>query len=127
MPNAPSKLKIPAAWLLNIRPNGTCAFKALAAVEYQSTGSPGESCPIRLTLGISRKLSLLRHEMQRELVKAGLFKDEADALLNTWQVSYFQSPGSDFFSFVSASHNERLASSFHFHALRCHSGHDWTH
>jgi hypothetical protein len=89
------KLTIPAAWLLDIRPNGTCAFKALGAVEYQRTGAAGAVMPDSFAAEdfSQENMPLLRREMQRELVKAGLFKDEADALLNTWQASYFQSPG----------------------------------
>jgi hypothetical protein len=35
----------------------------------------------------------LRASLEAELIRAGLYKDEAEALLNTWQVSYFQNPG----------------------------------
>jgi hypothetical protein len=45
MPDVPGKLKIPAAWLLDIRPDGTCAFKALGAVEYELNGEPGAVLP----------------------------------------------------------------------------------
>jgi hypothetical protein len=31
--------------------------------------------------------------MHAAIVSAGLFSDEADALLNTWEISYFKSPG----------------------------------
>lgn len=93
--NTLDKLTIPAAWLLDIRPNGTCAFKTLGAVEYRRTGAVSAVMADSFAAeSFSREnLPLLRHEMQRELVKAGLFEDEAAALLNTWQASYFQSPG----------------------------------
>ena len=38
--------------------------------------------------------------MHEALVKDGLFADEADALLNTWEVSYFKSPGTRLFFLV---------------------------
>jgi len=38
-------------------------------------------------------LAKLRDSLQRALVADGLFADEAEGLLNTWEVSYFKSPG----------------------------------
>jgi len=38
-------------------------------------------------------LAKLCAAMRAALIEDGLFADEADALLNTWKVSYFQSPG----------------------------------
>lgn len=48
----------------------------------------------------SENLKLLRAEMRSALVKEGLFPDEADALLNTWQLSYFKSSGTRIFFIV---------------------------
>ena len=42
----------------------------------------------------------LRNSMHKALVQAGLFADEADALLNTWRLSYFQSAGLRLFFIV---------------------------
>jgi hypothetical protein len=36
-------------------------------------------------------------EMRGALIAKGLFAEEADALLNTWEVSYFKNPGLRFF------------------------------
>ena len=38
--------------------------------------------------------------MQAALVKAGLYPDEASAMLRTWELSYFKSPGLRFFYIV---------------------------
>ena len=38
--------------------------------------------------------------MKNELVTEGLFDDEADALLNTWERSYFRNPGERVFFMV---------------------------
>ena len=41
----------------------------------------------------SANLDKLRREMRSALKEEGLFEDEADALLNTWELSYFKSAG----------------------------------
>jgi hypothetical protein len=38
-------------------------------------------------------LAKLRVEMRRELIADGLYGDEADAMLKTWELAYFKSPG----------------------------------
>src|SRR5207247_5061890 len=48
----------------------------------------------------SGNLAKLRGEMRQALVGQGLNSDEADALLNTWQLSYFQAPGLRMFFIV---------------------------
>ena len=39
------------------------------------------------------KLPAMRQALGAALVRDGLFRDEADALLDTWEVSYFRRPG----------------------------------
>jgi hypothetical protein len=41
--------------------------------------------------------SALRTEMRAALIHEGLFADEADALLATWELSYFKAPGTRLF------------------------------
>jgi hypothetical protein len=84
---------IAAAWLVEVRTDGQCAFRSLGAL------APGAQP--RLTVPAfftpqdfsEQRLASLQAEMHAVLVQAGLFAPEADALLNTWQVSYFKSPG----------------------------------
>lgn len=38
-------------------------------------------------------MAMLREEMLESLVKTGLFRDEAEAMLNTWKESYFETSG----------------------------------
>ncbi|MBS0265308.1 MAG: hypothetical protein JSS02_25465, partial [Planctomycetes bacterium] len=38
-------------------------------------------------------LARLRSEMRQVLIADGLFADEADAMLKTWELAYFKSPG----------------------------------
>ncbi len=40
-----------------------------------------------------RNWKTLRAAMKKELVTSGLYEDEADAMLNTWKDSYFETPG----------------------------------
>jgi hypothetical protein len=42
----------------------------------------------------------MRAQMKESLIKAGLFSDEADAMLNTWEVAYFKSVGTRVFYIV---------------------------
>lgn len=41
----------------------------------------------------STNLDRLKRSLKSALVREGLFDDEAQALLNTWELSYFKSPG----------------------------------
>lgn len=41
----------------------------------------------------ARNLASLRAEMKTKLVREGLYEDEAEAMLSTWELSYFKSPG----------------------------------
>jgi hypothetical protein len=86
-------LRIDAAWLVDVQADGSCAFKSLGAVEFG--GEVGATMPATFDKAAyaPKNMEALRDEMRVALVKKGLFADEADALLNTWRISYFQSPG----------------------------------
>jgi hypothetical protein len=45
-------------------------------------------------------LAKLRESMKKELTAEGLYDDEAEAMLNTWERSYFQNPGTRVFFVV---------------------------
>lgn len=83
-------------WLLEVRRNGTIAFRRLPDSKRHGL----QASQLFMTSGLfsdqefsTERLDALRAQMHAELVRDGLFEDEADALLNTWQLSYFQSPG----------------------------------
>jgi hypothetical protein len=84
---------IPAAWLFQVQPDGTCAVRS--AGELPHGKSPRWTVPASFAASdFSREnLHRLQEEMRAALVKAGLLTDEAEALLRTWEVSYFKSPG----------------------------------
>ena len=92
-------------WLVDVRPDGDLAFRALGplVIAKASAGrevaawplfEPGDHAPGRR--------ALLQASMAAALVEAGLFPDEAAALLATWEASYFEHPGLRLFHLVPA-------------------------
>ena len=94
-------LAIAEHWLVDVRADGTVAFRTLPA---WTAGDPGSGLATPASFAeveYSRaNLDLLRAAMHRSLVAAGLFDDEATAMLRTWEVSYFLSPGVRYFFLV---------------------------
>lgn len=96
-------LRIPRLWLADIRDDGSTAFRTLPPLKLTS------SLPTPLTnlaatfeprdYSLAR-LNALRSEMHDGMVADGLNPDEADALLNTWDASYFRSSGLRLFFLV---------------------------
>ena len=91
-------LRVPAAWLIEIRPqDGFCAFRAVSGGLDLNTGAGQAlaSLPASFTAAefSSGRLPELRAAMWEALIAAGLFPDEAAAMLKTWELSYFKSPG----------------------------------
>lgn len=83
-------------WLLDVRRDGAVAFRRLP----ESIRHDQFADQLFMTTDIfadrefsTERLDSLRDQMREALVSDGLFEDEAVALLNTWQLSYFQSPG----------------------------------
>jgi hypothetical protein len=100
-------LPISHLWLASFHIDGTCAFRSLSPVTLGPGGNrPGApplfSVPAQFHPSeySAARVSALRREMHRALEEAGLFTDEADALLKTWEVSYFKSPGLRLFFMV---------------------------
>jgi hypothetical protein len=84
-------------WLVDIRPDGSAAFRFLTAPE----GRAVRTSPVFEEGDYSKRTAdLLRGSMRRELISQGLFADEAEALLNTWELSYFKSAGLRVFYFA---------------------------
>jgi hypothetical protein len=94
---------ISALWLVHIKADGTTAFRRLDPIRVSAdpkqevarfgrSFAPSEFAP--------RNLDRLRDDMLGELVRDGLFSDEAAALLSTWERAYFKSPGLRLFFLV---------------------------
>ena len=87
---------ISSLWLVDIQPGGKIAFRSLPALTLQAdskkilTRTAASFPPKDFNPG---NLEKLKTALQAALVADGLFADEAQALLNTWELSYFKSPG----------------------------------
>lgn len=78
-----------AAWLADFRGDGTAAFRRA-----------GAEMPAEFSDYSRGNVDLLREEMKAGLIAEGLFPREAEAMLETWKDSYFQSRGLRLFYFV---------------------------
>jgi hypothetical protein len=87
--------EIGGAWLVDIRPNGTAAFRNIGPL-HLAKSARGELANVPLFSAdtyTAGALGDLRASMKQSLVSAGLFDDEAAAMLETWSESYFRTPG----------------------------------
>lgn len=85
-----SRLKIlPSMWIVHVSADGRLAYRSIRAGKQRSVTTPlpivGDTAPSQLLA--------LRGELEAALTAAGLYHDEADAMLATWQLSYFDSEG----------------------------------
>jgi hypothetical protein len=89
-------LAVRSMWLVDIRKDGKIAFRTLPSISLDKNSKKilTHTAP-DFAAGdfASDNLAKLRDSLQCALVADGLFKDEAEGLLNTWEVSYFKSPG----------------------------------
>jgi hypothetical protein len=107
------------SWLVDIRSNGTCAFFYRNLSEKKKPSLPGSAFlpgwfPLGSHLAFSEEkysadnLTQIKASMQAALVKEGLYPDEASAMLRTWDLSYFKSPGLRFFYIVPRAWTDKL-------------------
>lgn len=92
-------------WLTEIHADGSCAFQTcpqFGGVRSQSRQSPFTSVKSRFELAdfSADNLTKLKVSMREALIRDGLYPDEATAMLKTWELSYFKSPGLRFFYIV---------------------------
>jgi len=88
-------LPVSSLWLVEIRPEGKIAFRELPSLSLPHSKKILLHTPAGFRPGDfnADNLNRLRSALQRALVAQGLYADEAQALLNTWEVSYFKSAG----------------------------------
>lgn len=89
-------LTLHSLWLVDIREDGTVAFRALPPVtlDHNTKKIVGHTASGFESKGFSvGNLEQLKSALHTALVADGLFSDEAQALLNTWELSYFKSAG----------------------------------
>jgi len=89
-------LAIHSFWLVDIQPGGKIAFRPLPSLSLDHNSrkylahTPADFALADYGTG---NLDKLKAALLSALVSEGLYRDEAQALLNTWEVSYFKSPG----------------------------------
>jgi hypothetical protein len=89
-------MTVPAMWLVEVRGDGRVAFRKQDRVVISKAGGPPELARLELLTDGDfgpHGLAALRRSMRHSLIDAGLFDDEADAMLETWKASYFGAPG----------------------------------
>jgi hypothetical protein len=102
-PELQCPLPISALWLTEIRPEGEVAFRTLKSIALNRDAN---EVLLRTPAAFAEKefskknMTGLRSALQAALIEEGLFQDEALALLNTWELSYFKSPGLRLFFLV---------------------------
>jgi hypothetical protein len=97
-------------WLAEFRADGTCAYRDLAVQvrEDPSGASPPPSGTFADGDFSADNAKKLRGELRTGLIGDGLFEDEADAMLNTWERSYFQGVGQRVFFLVPRTWTDRV-------------------
>ena len=108
---AAGPLPIGKLWLVDIRPDGTAAYRTLAPdTTGRSANAPIVTTPSGFAPGdyAAATVEQLRVDLRTALVADGLFADEADALLNTWEISYFKSAGLRLFFLVPRAWTDRV-------------------
>jgi hypothetical protein len=89
-------LIIRSIWLVDIKPNGKIAFRSLPQITLDHNSkkillhTPPDFSSSEFSSG---NLDKLKTALHTALISDGLFADEAQALLNTWELSYFKSAG----------------------------------
>ena len=82
-------------WLVDVRPDGRVAYRERGNVVLTKQASREVA---RLSLfdeadHTVARAAALRRSMKQALMAAGLFEEEAEAMLETWKESYYRSPG----------------------------------
>lgn len=94
----------PRAWLTEIRADGSCSFHEVTNFKsgswWRTSSLPTVSKQFAANEFSADNLTKLKASMHDALVKEGLYDDEATAMLKTWELSYFKSPGLRFFYIV---------------------------
>jgi hypothetical protein len=88
-------LQVRGAWLVDVRVDGSVAFRLISPLTLTSSGAVAATVPLRFRPADYNGANRVRliTSLRQALVAAGLFEDEARALLSTWELSYFKSFG----------------------------------
>jgi hypothetical protein len=88
-------LKLKSLWLVHIRQDGQVAFRDIPPITLRGDGTilARASTDFGFWDYSRGNRETLKASLHTALVGEGLFADEAQALLNTWELSYFKSSG----------------------------------
>lgn len=94
--------ELKSLWLVDIQDDGKLAFRALAPITLNGTDEPLARVSSRFAPEDYSEANreTLKELLRESLVAEGLFHDEAQALLDTWELSYFKSGGMRVFFMV---------------------------
>jgi hypothetical protein len=96
-------MKMGPLWLVDARPDGTSAYRTIESIDL-TQGTEKVLARTAATFAESdyrpENLGALRKALHAALTRDGLFPDEAEGLLNTWEASYFRRPGLRMFFMV---------------------------
>lgn len=109
--SADNRMNITNIWLVQVRPDGGMAFRRLPSITL--TDRPDQvlaTTSVRFEADdfSMENVTALQKLLHSSIVAEGLFEDEATALLETWRLSYFQSPGIRLFFLVPQSWTDRV-------------------
>lgn len=98
--------KFAKLWLCEFRPDGQIAWRVLNGLD--ATGSI--ITPVEFSSGefATTNLDTLRKDMHAALIADGLYPDEATAMLDTWELSYFKSWGTRLFYVVPRAWTDKI-------------------
>ena len=96
-------------WLVDVGAEGQLQYRRVSVDQHQ----PGPGQALAATAATfedapGEGLSVLRQEMLAALIERGLFRDEAEAMLNTWEASYFRTSGLRLFFTLPQSWTDRV-------------------
>jgi hypothetical protein len=96
------RVKVNFLWLVDIAENSKVAFRQIpsALLGGEAKALATVSSHFSPTDYSEGNRDQLKSSLLSALVSEGLFKDEAQALLNTWELSYLKSPGMRIFFMV---------------------------
>lgn len=82
-------------WVVDIEPTGRVAFRVLPAIALDGAGTSPAAISAEFAPGdySANNRATLEDSLKQALIVEGLFDDEAQALLDTWELSYFKSAG----------------------------------
>lgn len=95
-------LPVPDIWLVEVNAAGDLAYREVPALADALNPKTMVTTPAKFALadfGAAARDSL-RQAMRAAIIRHGMFADEAEAMLATWEKSYFATPGKRVFYLV---------------------------